>query len=67
MEICVEASAVEAWCVGNTEHSGPVYVRTSRARPTRKCEIIELSLGCWLERGPEGQGLCNQRGSRTRL
>ena len=54
MESCVEASAVVAWCVGGTEHSGPICVRTSRVRPTGECEQIELSGGCGLGTGPDG-------------
>ena len=42
-----------AWCVEGTEHIGTVCVRTSRVRPTGKCEIIELSDGCELGAGPD--------------
>ena len=51
---CVEASAVVAWRVGGTEHSGPVRVRTSLVVPSRTCELIELSSDCGLGTEPAG-------------
>ena len=38
-----EMESLEAWCVGGTEHSGPVCAWRSQVRPTGKCKT-ELRL-----------------------
>ena len=53
-ELCRGVCCRSVVCVGGTEHRGPVCVRTSRVRPTSKCERIGLSGVCGLGVGPEG-------------